>query len=115
MAPSSEGYPPRPRRSRETRALRDLPGVQNRKQSRVDQQRLRVADHLGEDVPPQGLQKAPELLQAPMERGRVQPYHPGEQVGEEPLGVAQEGAFALHASELLEEGEGDDLRVGEPL
>jgi hypothetical protein len=31
-------------------------GVQNRKQSRVDEQRLRVADHLVEDVPPQGFQ-----------------------------------------------------------
>jgi hypothetical protein len=36
-------------------------------------------------------------------------------VGEEPLGVAQEGALALHAPQLLEEGERDDLRVREPL
>jgi hypothetical protein len=32
---------------------------------------------------------------------------------EEPLGVAQEGALALHPSELLQKGEGDDLRVRE--
>jgi hypothetical protein len=50
-----------------------------------------------------------------MERGRVQPYHPGEQVGEEPLGVAQERALAFHAPQLLEEGEGDDFRVREAL
>jgi hypothetical protein len=50
-----------------------------------------------------------------MERGRVQPHHPGEQVGEEPLCVAQERAFAFHASQLLEKGEGDDFRVREAL
>lgn len=50
-----------------------------------------------------------------MERGRVQPRHSGEQVREEPLGVAQERAFALHATQLLEECEGDDFRVREPL
>jgi hypothetical protein len=42
-------------------------------------------------------------------------HHSGEQVREEPLCVAQEGALALHAPQLLEEGEGDDLRVGKPL
>jgi hypothetical protein len=50
-----------------------------------------------------------------MEGGRMQPHHPGEQVREEPLGVAQERAFAFHASQLLEEGEGDDFRVREAL
>ncbi len=34
---------------------------------------------------------------------------------EEPLRVAQERAFAFHASELLEQGERDDLRFREPL
>src|SRR5215208_2831379 len=111
----AEGPPPHPRRPGEARALRDLPGVQNRKQSRVDEQRLRVADHLVEDVPPQGFQKTPELPHPPMERGRVQPHHPGEQVREEPLGLAQERAFAFHASQLLKEGEGDDFRVREAL
>src|SRR5215203_184607 len=53
--------PPHPRRPGEARALRDLPGVQNRKQSGVDEQSLRVADHLVEDVPPQGFQKTLEL------------------------------------------------------
>ncbi len=111
----AEGTPPYPRASGETRALRNLSGVQNRQQSRVDEQRVRVSDHLGEDVAAQGLQKAPELPQAPMKRGRVHPHHPGEQVREEPLRVSQERAFALHAPQLLEEGQGDDLRVRESL
>ena len=34
---------------------------------------------------------------------------------EEPLGIPEEGALALQAAELLEEGERDDLRVREPL
>ena len=46
-----EGTPPYPGGSRETRALRDLPGMQDRKQRRVDEQRLWIADHLEEDVP----------------------------------------------------------------
>jgi len=45
----------------------------------------------------------------------VKPYHPWEQTREKPLGVSQEGALRLHASKLLQEGEGDDLRVREPL
>lgn len=35
----------------------------------------------------------------------MEPDHPGEQVREEPLGVAQKGALALHAPELLQERE----------
>jgi len=50
-----------------------------------------------------------------MKRGRIKPHHPREQVRKEPLGVAQEGALALHAAQLLEERERDDLRVREPL
>jgi hypothetical protein len=87
--------------------------VQNRKQSRVDEQRLWVADHLGEDLSSQGLQEAPQFPHSSMERGGVKPHHPWEQMREEPLGVAQERALALHPSELLEEREGDDLRIGE--
>jgi hypothetical protein len=45
----------------------------------------------------------------------MQPHHPGKQVREEPLCVPQEGAFALHAPQLLEECEGDDLRVRKAL
>ena len=45
----------------------------------------------------------------------MKPNHTGEQVGEEPLGIAQERALALHATELLQERERDDLRVREPL
>jgi hypothetical protein len=49
-----------------------------------------------------------------MQRGRVKPHHPGEQVREESLGIAQERALALNTSELLQERERDDLRVREP-
>ena len=45
----------------------------------------------------------------------MKPNHPREQVREEPLRVAQERALALHAAKLLEEGEGQDLRVRELL
>jgi len=41
--------------------------------------------------------------------------HPWEQVGEEPLCIPQEGALALHAPQLLEQGEGDDFGVRKPL
>ena len=40
---------------------------------------------------------------------------PREQLREEPLGIPQERAFALHAPKLLQEGEGDDLGVRKPL
>jgi hypothetical protein len=49
-----------------------------------------------------------------VERGRVKLDYTGEQVREEPLGVVQEGAFALHAPKLLEERKRDDLRGREP-
>ena len=42
-------------------------------------------------------------------------HHPRKQVREEPLGVAQERAFALHAPQLLEEHKRDDFRVRKPL
>src|SRR5829696_2180471 len=43
------------------------------------------------------------------------PTTTGEQVRKEPLCVAQERALALYSPQLLEEGEGDDFRVCEPL
>src|SRR5688572_4620540 len=55
----AEGTPSHPRRPTQAwAALRNLPGVQHRKQRRVDEQGLRIADHLGEDLPPQRLQEA---------------------------------------------------------
>ena len=42
-------------------------------------------------------------------------HYSGEQVREEALGVSEEGPLALHAPKLLEEGEGEDLRVRELL
>jgi len=70
---------------------------------------------LGKDLPAQGLQEAPELPHAAVQRGRVEAHHAREQVREEPLRIPQERAFALHAPKLLEQGEGDDLRVREAL
>jgi len=40
---------------RKTRGLSDLPGVQRGKQSGVDEQGLRIAYQLGNDLPPQRL------------------------------------------------------------
>ena len=40
---------------------------------------------------------------------------PGKEMGEESRRVPEEGPLALHAPELLEEGEGEDLGVREPL
>ena len=45
----------------------------------------------------------------------MQPPYPREQLTEEALGIPQERAFALHAPQLLQEGEGDDLGVRKPL
>ena len=50
-----------------------------------------------------------------MERGGGEAEDPWEEVGEKPGSLAQEGALGLQPPELLEEGEGYDLRVGEPL
>src|SRR5918993_1107989 len=50
-----------------------------------------------------------------MQRGGMQPGDPGEQVREEPLGIAQEGPLALYAPKLLEKRQRQDLGVREPL
>jgi hypothetical protein len=88
------------------------------KQRRVDEQRLRLAEHLGEELPSQRFQKAPELPHSPMQRARMNSrmnsHHPGEQVREEPLGLAQQRALALDPSKLLEERERDDFRIRQP-
>jgi hypothetical protein len=89
--------------------------MQRGEQGGVDQKGFRIAYQLAEDLPAQGLQKAPELPHPAVQRGRVKPHDPGEQVGEEPLSIAQKGALGLHASKLLQEGKGYDLRVREPL
>jgi hypothetical protein len=61
-AVDAEGTPPDPRRSRETRRLRDLAGVQRSKQSRVDQQCLRIAYQLANDLPRKGSRKRLSFL-----------------------------------------------------
>src|SRR5215208_2780487 len=111
-AEASPAYPPSPV---ETRRPGNLARMQDFQQGRVHKQGLRFAHQLGNDLPSEGLQKAPELPHPSVERGRIESHHPGEQVGEEPLGVPQEGALALHPPQLLEERERDDLRVGKPL
>ncbi len=88
--------------------------MQNRKQRRVHDHRLGLADEIVEDSAAQRLEKASKLSCPAVEGGRSEAEHPGEQVREEPLGVAQEGAFALDAAQLLEEGEGQDFGVREP-
>ncbi|HKZ26576.1 MAG TPA: hypothetical protein VJ086_01620 [Rubrobacteraceae bacterium] len=45
----------------------------------------------------------------------MKPDHAREKVGEKAGDLAQERALGLHAPQLLEEGEGDDLRVRESL
>ena len=92
-----------------------MPGVQDGKQARVDHQGFGISHQVWHYGSPQGLEEAPELPHAAVERGRSQLADTGEKVREEPLSVAQEGALALHAPQLLEQREGDDLRVREPL
>src|SRR5215211_1221231 len=111
----AESAPSDPSGAIEARGLSNLPRMQNRKQSRVDDQGLRVANELGKDKAPQWLQEMAQLPDPAVQGRRPKPYDPRKQVREEPLCVAQEGAFALHASKLLQEGEGNDLRVGELL
>ena len=83
--------------------------MQNRKQRRVDNQGLRFAYQLGQDLFAQGLKVAPELAYPPMEGGGVKTHHSGEQVREEAGNFAQERALALDTPQLLKEGEGYDL------
>jgi hypothetical protein len=78
--------------------------MQHFQQPRVYEQGLWLTHQLlGGDHPPQRLQEAPELPHPPVQRGRVEPRYPREQVRKEPLGVAQKRPFALHAPKLLEE------------
>jgi hypothetical protein len=87
--------------------------MQHLKQGRVDDQGLRIAYQLIQDGTPQGLEEAPQLADTTVQRGRMEAYDPREEVREEPGSLAQEGAARLHASKLLEEGEGYDLRIRE--
>ena len=87
--------------------------MQNFQERRVYEQGLWLTYELGEDLSPQRLQEASELLHPPVEGGRVEPYYPRKQMREEPLGIPQERALALHAPKLLEEGQSDDLRIRE--
>lgn len=99
--------------------------MQHLKQRRVDDEGLRIAYQLGQDGAPQrraararckGSRKRLSLRRRRLsEDGHSPPHHAGEQVREEPLGLAQEGLLALHAPKLLEECDRNDLRVREAL
>ena len=92
--------------------------MQEIKKRRIEEEGLRISHQLLKDREPQGLQEAAQLAQlaqAAVQGRGVKPRHPWEEVGEEALGVAQEGALALDAPKLLGEGKREDLRVREPL
>jgi hypothetical protein len=74
--------------------------MQHLEQRRVDDEGFGVAHELGQDVASEGLQEAPQLAKATVQRGRLQAQSPGEQVDEEPAHVTQERALALHAPKL---------------
>jgi hypothetical protein len=80
---------------------------------RVDDQGLGLPDQLGQDLPAQGFEETPQFPHAAMQRGGMQPDDPGEQVREEPLGIAQEGPLALYAPKLLEKRQRQDLAESE--
>jgi hypothetical protein len=107
--------PPNPRRSREALRLGNLSGVQDLKQRRVHDQGPRLTHEFCQNHTPQRLQEAPKPPQAAVEGRGVKTYDPGEQVREETLGVPEERALALHAAQLLEERQGQDLGVRESL
>src|SRR5215211_444150 len=57
----------------------------------------------------------PQLAHPSVEGGGMKPHDTGEQVREEPLGVARERSLGLDAPQLLEEGESQHLGIREPL
>src|SRR5829696_7807311 len=74
----AERTTPNPPRSRQTGGLGDLAGMQRGQQRGVDQEGFRIAYQLADDLPPEGLQKAPELPHPAVQRGRVRsPTTPG--------------------------------------
>src|SRR5215213_5402430 len=111
-----ERPPPAPRRALEARdRLFYLPGMQHAEQRPIGYERLGISGQLLQELAPQGFEEAPELPHAPMERrGSVSPDS-GEEVREEPLAVAQKRPLGLHAAELLQKRQGQDLGVREPL
>jgi hypothetical protein len=108
-----EGTPPYPRCSVEACRLIDLARMQYLQKRRVYEEGFGLSDQLGQDLLAQGLKEASQLSHPPMQRGGVHPLHAREQMDKEPLEVAQEGALGLHAPQLLEERQGEDLGVGE--
>jgi hypothetical protein len=83
-----EGVPAHPGRLGKARRLPNLACVQHQKQGRVDDERFQVADQLGRRLPPQGFQQTQQLAKAAVQRRGYEVHYPGEEVGEEPPGVA---------------------------
>src|SRR5215217_6801020 len=107
----AEASPTRPSRTHEARRLPDLPGVQDRQKGRVDEQGLWFANEVAQYSAPHGLQETAQLSDPAVQGGRGEAYHPRKEVREEPRSVAQEGPLAFQTPELLEQGEGYDLRI----
>ena len=89
--------------------------MQNRQQSRIDDQGFGLSHQFGQDGAAQVLQEAPELAHSTVERGGMKADDSRKQVREKPGELAQEGAFGFYPSKLLKEREGEDLGVREML
>jgi hypothetical protein len=76
---------------------------------------LRIAEEVSQHCATQRLKVATQYANAPMQRGGMHPRDAWEEVNKETLEIAQEGAFALCAPELLKERQRQNLRVREPL
>src|SRR5829696_2483201 len=112
----AEASPTYPRGSIETRRLPDLARMENFEQGRVYEQGFRIAHQLGEDLAAQGLHsKRLSFLTRRCNEEGCSPTTPGNRCEKNRWASRKEGAFALHAPQLLEQGEGEDLRVRKPL
>jgi hypothetical protein len=89
--------------------------MQHTEQRPIGYERLGISGQLLQELAPQGFEEAPELPHAPMERRGCVAPDPGQKVREEPLAVAQERPLGLHAAELLQKRQGQDLGIREPL
>jgi hypothetical protein len=113
----AEGTPTYPRSSIETRRLRNyLARVQDSEHKVESMSKLSPCHppELGEDLAAQGLhsKRLSLLTRRLKEEGcRESPLPQRTELTEEPLGIPQQRAFAVHAPQLLQEGEGDDLRI----
>jgi hypothetical protein len=105
--------PSRPRRPLKACRLANLPGTQNLKQRRVDDQRLGVAHEVSHRSTPERFQLAAQPADSSVQRRRVQAHHAWEQVREQAsfASVAQERSLGRYASQLLQEVQGQYVGV----